>query len=85
MKRDPFSSCHPAVTMLYFVLVIGFSMFLMHPVCLGLSLVSALLYAIRLSGRRAIRLSLFGNEGGNQDQGDYASYCPHQVDDGVGL
>ena len=60
MLDDSFSGYHPVDTLLYFVLVIGFSMFLMHPVCLGLSLVSALLYAIRLSGRRAIRLSLFG-------------------------
>ena len=35
-------------------------MFLMHPVCLALSLIGALAYAIRLSGRRAVRLSLYG-------------------------
>ncbi len=58
--NDTFSGYHPAVNFLYFVLVIGFSMFLMHPVCLALSLIGALAYAIRLSGRRAVRLSLYG-------------------------
>ncbi len=36
MNRDAFSGYHPSVTMLYFVLAIGLTMFLNHPVCLGL-------------------------------------------------
>ena len=57
---DAFSGYHPAVQFVYFVLVIGFSMFQMHPVCLLISLVCALTYAVRLSGRRAVRFSLCG-------------------------
>lgn len=53
-----FSSCHPALNFLYFALVIGFSMFLMHPVSLIISLGASLTYAIYLNGRRAVRFSL---------------------------
>ena len=35
-------------------------MFFMHPVCLGISLVSALIYAVYLGGRRAVRFQLCG-------------------------
>ena len=56
MNRDTFSSYHPAVAMLYFVLVIGMTMFLNHPVCLGISLVGALAYSIYL--KKAVRFNL---------------------------
>ena len=46
------------MTFLYFGLVIAFTMFLMHPVSLAISLVSALVYAVYLNGRRAVRASL---------------------------
>ena len=36
--RDTFSDCHPAVNFAYFALVLAFSMTLMHPVCLLISL-----------------------------------------------
>ena len=58
MNRDAFSGYHPSVTMLYFVLAIGLTMFLNHPVCLGLSLIGALAYSIYLKGRKAVRLNL---------------------------
>ena len=58
MNKDTFSSYHPAVSMLYFVLVIGLSMFLNHPVCLGISLVGALVYSIYLKGKKAARFNL---------------------------
>ena len=58
MNRDTFSSYHPAVAMLYFVLVIGMTMFLNHPVCLGISLVGALAYSIYLKGKKAVRFNL---------------------------
>ena len=38
--RDTFSDCHPAVNFLYFALVLAFSMCLMHPACLVISLLS---------------------------------------------
>ena len=50
VKRDTFSSFHPIVGLLFFVLVLGFTMFFMHPVCLGISLVCALAYSARLEG-----------------------------------
>ena len=58
MNRDTFSSYHPAISMLYFVLVIGLTMFLNHPVCLGISLVCALTYSIYLKGKKAVRFNL---------------------------
>ena len=53
-----FSQCHPLVNLLYFLLVLGFAMVLMHPVCLAISLVCALIYARHLKGGEAFRLSL---------------------------
>ena len=58
MNKDAFSGYHPAVTMLYFVLVIGLTMFLGHPVCLGISLLFALIYSIYLKGKKAVRFNL---------------------------
>lgn len=56
--RDTFSGFHPTINFLYFGLVLFFSMCLMHPVCLAISLASALTYAIYLNGRRAVRFGL---------------------------
>ena len=50
MKRDTFSDFHPLVNLLYFVAVIGFSMFFLHPLSLLLSLFSALMYTLYLNG-----------------------------------
>lgn len=55
--RDTFSSYHPIINFLYFVLVLVFSMFFMHPISLLISLASALTYAIYLNGRKAIQFS----------------------------
>ena len=57
-NRDTFSGYHPTVNLLYFALVLSFSMFFMHPVCLVVSLVCALSYNIYLGGRKAVRFSL---------------------------
>ncbi len=56
--RDAFSSCHPTVSFLYFGLVLVFTMFLMHPVSLVISLGCATAYSVALNGRRAARFSL---------------------------
>lgn len=56
--RDSFSGYHPAVNLLYFGLVIGFSMFLMHPVFLVASLICAVCYHVSLNGGRALRAQL---------------------------
>lgn len=58
MNKDAFSGYHPAVSMLYFTLVIGLTMFLNHPVCLGISLICALVYSVSLKGKKAIRFNL---------------------------
>ena len=57
-KTDVFASYHPLVNFLYFVLVIGFSMLLMHPICLAVSLVGSILYAVYLEGRKAALFAL---------------------------
>lgn len=49
---NAFKDYHPLVNFIYFVLVTGFSMFMMHPVFLAISLVSALGYLFILSGRQ---------------------------------
>ena len=56
--KDAFSNYHPAVNFLYFALVFGFSMVLMHPLCLFISLICALIYSIELKGSKAIRFNL---------------------------
>lgn len=52
---DEFSKYHPLVNFLYFGLVIGFSMFFMHPVCLAISLLCAVCYHIKLNGKKSYR------------------------------
>ena len=57
-NRDSFSGYHPLVNFLFFGLVLGFSMCLMNPICLLISLVSATVYHVQLKGRKALRSSL---------------------------
>ncbi len=45
MKNNEFKRYHPVVNFIYFVFVIGFSCVFMHPVCLCISLFSALIYS----------------------------------------
>lgn len=52
--RDTFSEYHPAINFLYFVLVIGFAMFFMHPVCLCISLCGSMGYLAYLRGGEAL-------------------------------
>jgi len=58
VNKDAFSAFHPLVNMLYFVVVIGFAMFFMHPISLGISLVCAFAYAVYLNRKRAVRMML---------------------------
>lgn len=53
-----FLGFHPAVNFVYFVLVILFSMFFMHPICLAISLVCGFAYSVVLKGKRAIKVNL---------------------------
>lgn len=54
-NKDAFSGYHPLVNFLYFGLVIGFSMFFMHPVCLFISLFGSVAYHINLNGNGSFR------------------------------
>ena len=56
--RDIFSSYHPIVNFLFFVLVLAFSMYFMHPICLGISFVCAFSYSFYLKGRKTVRFGL---------------------------
>ena len=56
---DTFSSYHPLINFLWFGLVLVFSMFFLHPVCLGLSLLCAFAYSIYLTGAKAARRNFF--------------------------
>ena len=53
-----FKTYHPIVNFIYFLLVIGFSMFLMHPVSLGITLFSAIVYITVLKGKKALLISV---------------------------
>ena len=55
---DTFSRYHPLVNFLFFTLVLVYSMVLMHPVCLAVSLTGAIWYAVVLNGPKAVRFSL---------------------------
>lgn len=53
-----FKTYHPIVNFIYFVFVIGFSCFLMHPVCLAISILCAFIYSVMLKGKRSIKTNL---------------------------
>lgn len=55
--KDCFSTFHPIVNFFYFAVVILFSMFIMHPAFLVISLVCAFIYSIFLNGKRAIKFN----------------------------
>lgn len=55
---NEFKTYHPVVNLIYFVSIIGFSMFFMHPVCLGISLICGVIYSVILKGRKAIKLNM---------------------------
>jgi len=59
MKRDVFADFHPLVNLAYFVAIIGFSMFFIHPVCLVVSFICAVIYSVYLSGKKALKVGLF--------------------------
>ena len=51
---NEFKTYHPIVNFVYFVFVIGFSCFLMHPVCLCISLISGFIYSVVLKGKKQV-------------------------------
>ncbi len=56
--KDTFSSFHPIVVFIYFFVVIGIGMFVIHPIFLGISLVGSLSYAIYLGGLKIVRMQV---------------------------
>lgn len=59
MKKNAFLSCHPLVNLVYFLSVIGFSCFFIHPACLGISFVCATVWAFFLLGGKRLSKSLW--------------------------
>jgi energy-coupling factor transport system permease protein len=57
-RTDEFTSYHPVVNLLFFVIVIAVTMFNFQPVILFISLTSALAYSLYLNGKRALRFTL---------------------------
>jgi energy-coupling factor transport system permease protein len=57
-NKDTFSSYHPMVNFVFFALVLGCTMFFMHPVSLCISFGSAFCYALYLKGWKAVRFFL---------------------------
>lgn len=49
---NEFKTYHPIVNFMYFLCVIGFCMFMMHPVSLGITLGCAILYTLLLQGKK---------------------------------
>ena len=58
--KDCFSTYHPVVNLVYFALVLGCAMFLLHPLCLMISLLCGAGYALCLNGKKAAGLCLKG-------------------------
>jgi energy-coupling factor transport system permease protein len=56
--KDRFGSFHPVVNLLYFIIVIGFTMFFTHPICLSSSLLCALIWSIYINGGKAVKFCL---------------------------
>ena len=56
--KDTFSRYHPVVNMTYFVLVLMFGMYFMHPLCLGISLTGGFIYSLYLNGKKALKFNL---------------------------
>jgi len=54
VKRDAFSDFHPLVGLVYFMAVIGFAMFILHPVMLMISFFCACIYVLLLRGVRVL-------------------------------
>lgn len=56
--KDTFSRMHPITNFAFFTVAIAFSMFLMHPVCIAISLVCAFINASYLGGKKTILFSV---------------------------
>ncbi len=50
-----FSRSHPAVNIMFFILVVVFAMLINHPVFIAISLLASLAYSVKLKGRSALK------------------------------
>lgn len=57
-NMSEFKTYHPIVNFVYFVFVIGFSCFFMHPACLCISLISGFAYSVMLKGKKQVKTNL---------------------------
>ena len=55
--HDSFADYHPAVTFVYFMLVLILGVISLHPVCLCIWLICSLVYAAYLKGRSAFKMN----------------------------
>ena len=58
MMKDSFYNYHPTVNLLYFALVIAFSMLLTHPVAQTIALMCAITYAVSIEGKKSVMFLL---------------------------
>ncbi|OON97384.1 MAG: hypothetical protein ATN36_03615 [Epulopiscium sp. Nele67-Bin005] len=56
--NDYFKDYHPIINFTYFVIVIGFSMFLMHPIYMLISLSACCIYSVYLKGIHALKFNV---------------------------
>lgn len=56
--QSKFYEYHPIINFLFFTITIAFSMFVLHPVFLGISLINSITYSIILNGRKAIKFNI---------------------------
>lgn len=54
-----FKNFHPIINFIYFILVIGFAMFFMHPIALLISFLSAFICMLMAKGIKAMKSTLF--------------------------
>lgn len=59
MKQDTFSTYHPVINFVYFVLIIGYTMFMMHPVFLVLSGLGGFLYYLYVKKWKAVKTAMW--------------------------
>lgn len=59
MRQDVFSSYHPWINFIYFVMIIGCAMFVMHPVLLFLSFLGGFCYYLYLKRWKAVKTALW--------------------------
>ena len=68
-------SLHPVVNFIYFAVVLGCSMVLMHPVCLAISFAAAFVYIVRMFGYVNANQKEFTKEQNEQYQSYYCGLC----------